>query len=118
MSRDAVRRVARTFLFAFVGLLLPGLLGWLNALTEWAGAEGQRPFPDATSLAYLAVSAIVAGVIAVVNLLVVGVEDLTGHGLLRDVPPPQHRRDTGEAVPLWGVIALVLLAVVVAVLLL
>lgn len=120
MSRDALRRVARTFIIAFIGLLLPGLFGWLNALTEWARAEGQRPFPDATSLAYLAVSAIVAGVIAVVNLLVVGLEDLSGHALLRTPVPPQHRRDDRGAVDTRtiAVLALVLAVVVVVVLLL
>ena len=44
----------------------------------------QRPFPDATSLAYLGVSAIVAGVVATVNLLWNALEDAWGKGLLRD----------------------------------
>lgn len=84
MTRDSVRRAIRTFLQSFLALLIPGLLGWLNALTEWARAEGQTPFPDARSLAYLGVVAIVAGVIAVVNLLWNFVEDKAGAGLLRD----------------------------------
>ena len=62
MSRDSVRRAVRTFLITTLALFVPGLLGWLNELTQWAGSEGQRPFPDGTSLAYLGVSAIVAGV--------------------------------------------------------
>lgn len=84
MTRDSVRRAIRTFLQAFLALLIPGALGWLNALTEWARAEGQTPFPDARSLAFVAVSAIVAGVIAVVNLGWNYVEDKAGAGLLRD----------------------------------
>ena len=84
MSRDSVRRTVRTFFITTLALFVPGLLGWLNELTQWAGSEGQRPFPDGTSLAYLGVSAIVAGVVAVVNLLWNAVEDATGRGVLRD----------------------------------
>lgn len=84
MTRDSLRRAIRTFLITTLALFVPGLLGWLNALTEWAASEGQRPFPDGTSLAYLGVSAIVAGVVAVVNLLWNAVEDASGRGVLRD----------------------------------
>ena len=84
MTRDSLRRAIRTFLITTLALFVPGLLGWLNELTQWAGSEGQRPFPDGTSLAYLGVSAIVAGVVAVVNLLWNAVEDATGKGLLRN----------------------------------
>lgn len=87
MTRDSIRRALRTFLITTLALFLPGLLGWLNALTEWARSEGEKPFPDGHGLAYLAVSAIVAGVVALVNLLWNAVEDATGKGLLRSVPP-------------------------------
>lgn len=85
MSREAVRRTIRTFLQAFLALMVPGFLGWLNALTEWARDEGQRPFPDGTSLAYLGVSAVTAGVIAVVTLGWNATEDAAGKGFLREV---------------------------------
>jgi hypothetical protein len=81
------RRSVRTFLQAFVGLLIPGVLGFLHGLTDWAGSHGQTPFPDAGSLAYLAVSAIVAGVIAVVTGIWTKAEDVSGHALLRTLPP-------------------------------
>jgi hypothetical protein len=87
MSKDSVRRAIRTFVISFAALFVPGLFGFLNAVTEWARAEGQSPFPDARSLAYVGVVAIVAGVIAVVNLLWNAVEDKAGAGLLRNVPP-------------------------------
>lgn len=116
ISSSSLKRAARTFLQAFVGLMVPGLLGWLNDLTAWARDEGQRPFPDATSLAYLGVSAIVAGIIAVVALLQNGIEDATGVALLRKVPPPQHRRDDAGRVQ-TRTIALVALAVAVVVVL-
>lgn len=117
MTRDALRRVARTFVIALVGILLPGVFGWLNALTEWARAEGQRPFPDATSLAYLGVSAIVAGFIAVLNLIVVGLEDASGHGILRTPPVKPTPPDSGQVVT-WSALAVVVLVVLVLVLLL
>jgi uncharacterized membrane protein YidH (DUF202 family) len=84
MSRDSVRRAIRTFIITTVGLLIPGLFGFLNAVTEWARAEGQAPFPDARSLAYLGVVAIVAGTVATVNLLWNTVEDKIGSGMLRE----------------------------------
>lgn len=91
MSRDSVRRAIRTFVVTALGLWIPGLLGWLNDLTAWARSEGSTPFPDAHGLAYLGVVAIVAGVIALVQLAWNTVEDATGHGFLRAVPPRPPR---------------------------
>lgn len=91
LSGDAVRRALRTFLITTVGLFIPGLLGWLNDLTSWAQGNGTRPFPDGHGLAYLGVSAVVAGVVAVVNLIWNGIEDAAGKGVLRTpptTPPP------------------------------
>lgn len=82
-KHSGTKRVLRTWLYSFLGLFLPGVLGWLNALTEWARSEGQRPFPDATSLAYLGVVAISASSIAIVNGLGIWIEDRTGKALLR-----------------------------------
>ena len=65
LARDAVRRAIRTWLITTLGLLVPGLLGWLHALTAWADGQGSTPFPDAHGLAYLAVSASVATASAV-----------------------------------------------------
>lgn len=67
--RRALRYSARTFVYAFLGVLVPGLLGFLHAVTAWAEEAGQEPFPSATGLAYLGVSAVTAGTIAVVNLV-------------------------------------------------
>jgi len=87
MTRDAVRRAIRTFVITTVALFIPGLLGWLNGLTAWAKSEGSTPFPDAHGLLFLAVSAITAGVVALVNLGWNVVEDASGKGFLRQVPP-------------------------------
>jgi len=86
MTRDAVRRAIRTFIITTVALFIPGLLGWLNGLTEWAKGQGSTPFPDAHGLAYLGVSAVTAGVVAVVNLVWNMVEDAAGKGMLRETP--------------------------------
>lgn len=87
MSRDSVRRAIRTFVITTLALFIPGLLGFLNAITEWARGEGSTPFPDARGLAFLGVSALVAGVIAIINLVWNVVEDASGHGFLRETPP-------------------------------
>lgn len=100
LDGDAVRRVIRTFLVAFLGLAIPGFLGWLNDLTTWANSHGQKPFPDAHSLVYLAVAAIGAGVIAVLNAIVVMIENGTGKAFLRQVPDPKHKDETGAVVVL------------------
>ena len=83
MTRDSVRRALRTFIITTLALFIPGLLGWLNELTAWASSHGERPFPDGHGLAYLGVSACVAGVVAVVNLLWNAVEDKAGAKMLR-----------------------------------
>lgn len=114
MSRDSIRRAIRTFVITTLGLFIPGLLGWLNDLTSWARGQGSTPFPDAHGLAYLGVSAIVAGVVAIINLLWNTVEDASGKGLLRVVPPKSNE---AGAVDLGFVVVLVLVVIIVLVLL-
>jgi hypothetical protein len=87
MTGESIRRALRTFVITTLALFVPGLLGWLNDLTQWARGEGSTPFPDAHGLAYLGVSAIVAGVVALINLAWNAIEDASGKALLRDVPP-------------------------------
>jgi hypothetical protein len=84
LHRPAVARAVRTFLITTLGLFVPGLLGWLHAVTQWAHGQGATPFPDAHGLAYLAVSAITAGFVAALNLVWNLLEDATGKGLLRN----------------------------------
>lgn len=80
------RRGVRTFFQAFLALLVPGLLGFLNDLTQWANTQGQSPFPDAENFSFVVINALLAGVIAVVTALWTKVEDVSGHSLLRTLP--------------------------------
>lgn len=82
-SHPGLRRVIRTFLYAFLGIAIPGALGWLNSLTAWANSQGQTPFPDAGSLAFLGIAAISAGSVAVVNAVGIWLENLSGKAVLR-----------------------------------
>lgn len=84
---DSVKRILRTFVVSFVGIALPGVLGFMHDVTAWANSNGQAAFPDAHNLTYLGVSALSAGMIAALNALLIVGENATGKGLLRDVPP-------------------------------
>lgn len=81
-EHPVVRKTVRTFLQAFLGLCIPGALGWLNSLTQWATSEGQTPLPDARSLAYLGVAAIASGFIAAITAIQNYVEEKSGKTLL------------------------------------
>jgi hypothetical protein len=88
IASDAFRRATRTFMFAFLGIAVPGFLGFLNDVTSWASSDGQRAFPDAHNLTFLLVSAASAAMIALLNLVWVAIEDKTGRALLRTPTPP------------------------------
>jgi TRAP-type C4-dicarboxylate transport system permease small subunit len=87
MTSDGLKRVIRTFLIAFFGIFIPGAFQFLNEITQWATSEGQKPFPDMHSASFILVAAVVAGAIALLNLVVNWIEDTTGKGFLRTVPP-------------------------------
>lgn len=114
MTRDSIRRAIRTALVAALVLWLPGLLGWLNAVTSWARSEGATPFPDAHGLAYAAVAAIVGAVIGLVQWLINVIEDGIGKGFLRTVPPRPKRGQVGAVtLPTWLLVAVIVIAVIV-----
>lgn len=74
----------RVWLFSFIGLFVPGALGWLNEWTKWSPG---RPYPDFAPLAAAAVAAVAGACITVVTLIVRAIEGKTGKGLLRPDPP-------------------------------
>lgn len=82
-AHPGLRRVIRTFLYSFLTLAIPGGLGWLGKVSEWANTQGTAPFPDTATLGFVAVSALVAGLIAIVNAAAIWIEDATGKGFLR-----------------------------------
>lgn len=81
------KKAVRTFIYAFLATTLVGYLGWLNQVTAWATSNGQAPFPDASNLTYVTVSGFTAGVIGLVNGIGLWLENMTGHAVLRNVPP-------------------------------
>lgn len=89
------KKAARTFLYAFLATTLVGYLGWLNEVTAWATSSGQAPFPDASNLTYITVSGFTAGIIGLVNGIGLWLENMTGHAVLRDVPPINPPRAEG-----------------------
>lgn len=109
MTRDSVRRALRTAIVSSLVLFIPGLLGWLNMVTQWARDEGATPFPDAHGLAYLGVSAIVGGIIGLVQWVLNVIEDGVGKGFLRDVPA----RNPGEGGAIERQYILLIIAVLV-----
>lgn len=120
-TSEAVRKAIRTFVFATLGLAIPGLLGWLNDLTKWAHDNGTTPFPDAHGLLFLLVSAVAAGFIAVLNFVWIIAENASGKGFLRTPPPkqPNPNPDAGQGLVYWlVVIAAAVLAFYLLVLLL
>lgn len=111
MTRDSILRAVRTFIITTLTLFIPGLLGWLHEMTEWAKAAGERPFPDGHDLSFLGVAAIVAGFVAVVNLIWNGIEDGLGKGMLRNPPvpvrPPRTESGQIERLLIIGILAVV-----------
>lgn len=84
LTTQDVKMAVRSFVFAFLGILVPGLLDWLNELTKWAPG---RPFPEVATLGLLVIAATAAGFTAVVTLVWRAVEGKSGKGFLRPNPP-------------------------------
>lgn len=80
--KDALKSAALVWLFTTVGLWIPGLLGWINEVTNWANQKGAPPFPDASNLAFLFVAALTAAFPAAVAGLVRYIENVSGKTLL------------------------------------
>lgn len=112
MSQDGMRRTIRTFLIAFFGIFLPGALQFLHEVTAWANSGGQKAFPDMHSASFILVAAVCAGMIALLNMVVVWLEDTTGKGFLR-TPQPKANPGQGGAVTIVTVVVVVLIVLLV-----
>lgn len=67
---NQVKSALWTFLFSFAGLFGLSALKFLADIAEWAGTNGKNPFPDVSVLGYAFISAVVAGVIGLINFVV------------------------------------------------
>ena len=118
--QDVLRASFRVWVFSALGLLIPGLLGWINAVTEWARSEGATPFPDAHGLVFIFVAAITAAFPAAVAGLVRFLENASGRSFLpraagpRTVPMPgPGERGAVSWLVIVGVAVLVALVILV-----
>lgn len=101
--KDAAVSFFRVWVITTLGLWIPGLLGWIHEVSEWASQNGAPPFPDPTNLWFLFVAALTAAfpaaIAAIVRLLENGfdVKLLPRPAGPNDIPPAPG--ETG-AVPL------------------
>ncbi len=59
-----------TALFTFVTLFGTSVLGFVQALTDWASSDGTVDFPDVSTLGKAAVAAALAAVTGLINYVV------------------------------------------------
>ena len=99
--KDAAKSALLVWLFTTVGLFVPGMLGWIQEVTQWANQKGAPAFPDPSNLAYLFVAALTAAFPAAVAGIVRYIENASGTRLLprtASAPvPPARRGDRGES---------------------
>lgn len=87
--KDSAIAAFRVWIFVALGLFLPGLLGWIAALTEWARSNGTTPFPDAHGLAFLLVAAVSGGFPAALAFIVRFLENSFSVTILPRAAGPQ-----------------------------
>ena len=114
--KDAAKSALLVWLFTTVGLFVPGMLGWIQEVTQWANQKGAPAFPDPSNLAYLFVAALTAAFPAAVAGIVRYIENASGTRLLprtASAPvPPARRNDVGQSVLYWALVVLAILAIV------
>jgi hypothetical protein len=84
LTPQDVKYAIRSFVFSFLGLFVPGVLGWLTTWTQWAPGQ---PYPDFAPVAAAAVAAVAGASVALVTLIWRGVEGKFGKAALRPNPP-------------------------------
>lgn len=73
------RSAVRTGVQVFAALFVVSLIGFLNQIAQWAAGTGA--LPHASTAGKAAVSAIVAGLVAMVTFIQNAIEDKRGEGL-------------------------------------
>lgn len=79
--KDALKSALRVWVFTTIGLWIPGLLGWINEVTNWANQKGAPPFPDPSNVAFLFVAALTAAFPAAVAGIIRYIENASGKTL-------------------------------------
>jgi hypothetical protein len=95
--KDAAISFFRVWVITTLGLWIPGLLGWVHEVSEWAEQKGAPAFPDPSNLAFLFVAALTAAFPAAIAALLRLIENAAGTSLLPRPagpvapvnPPPQ-----------------------------
>ena len=87
--KDAAKSALRVWIFTTLGLWIPGLLGWINEVTQWANSKGAPAFPDPSNLAFLFVAALTAAFPAAVAGVVRFLENASGHAIAPRASGPE-----------------------------
>jgi hypothetical protein len=90
--KDALISFLRVWVITTLALWIPGLLGWIHEVSEWASQKGAPAFPDPTALGFLFVAALTAAFPAALAAIVRLIENYSGHNLL-----PRPAGPTGPA---------------------
>lgn len=109
--KDALVSFFRVWVITTVGLFLPGLLGWIHEVTEWANAKGAPAFPDPSSLSYLFVAALTAAFPAAIAAIVRLLENGFSIKLL---PRPAGPNDVPPAPGETGAVSLLIVGLAIA----
>lgn len=80
--KDALISFFRVWVITTVALWIPGLLGWIHEVSEWADQKGAPAFPDPSALGFLFVAALTAAFPAALAAIVRLIENSTGKSIL------------------------------------
>jgi len=78
--KNTVVAAVRTGVVVFVGVLIPGVVGWLNNVAAWLNTDGGSPFPDPSILRTVLFAAGTAAGIALLNALGIIFQNQLGIG--------------------------------------
>lgn len=85
---DALKAFLRVWIVSTLMLWIPGLLGWVHEVSEWAAQKGAPPFPDPSNLAFLFVAALTGAFPAIGMGILRLLENASGKSVLRPAGPP------------------------------